>query len=289
MRLYLQSAAQRLRARTRLAVPQLYSYGRHFVATTAGESKWLATADADTVTSRKRSFTTNTKNAGPSAISNTSSNTDEPMEWHRLYEYLELKTFTPEELRQVFDKMTAAEDDQPTTTNSLGQAQLSEFLFQRIQAIEVDQYANHTTTSTTGGTNVGTDTITDHEKRQYAQEEAVRFWKAFHNNNHQQDSATTTIITKQHFVDTLTDSATSVDMKRMWPITLSILLVGTSVGITTPAMPFVVEKIGLTPGQYGTVVSAFALAKMAGNIPSAVLVERHGRKVRKLYCIVLYC
>jgi MFS family permease len=35
----------------------------------------------------------------------------------------------------------------------------------------------------------------------------------------------------------------------------------------------------LTAGEYGLVVSAFALAKMTGNIPSAVLVERHGRKV----------
>ena len=45
-------------------------------------------------------------------------------------------------------------------------------------------------------------------------------------------------------------------------------------------MPFVVQNLGLTAGEYGLVVSAFALAKMSGNIPSAVLVERHGRKVR---------
>ena len=44
-------------------------------------------------------------------------------------------------------------------------------------------------------------------------------------------------------------------------------------------MPFVVQNLGLTAGEYGLVVSAFALAKMSGNIPSAVLVERHGRKV----------
>ena len=50
----------------------------------------------------------------------------------------------------------------------------------------------------------------------------------------------------------------------------------------TPVMPFVVQNLGLTAGEYGLVVSAFALAKMSGNIPSAVLVERHGRKVRPL-------
>lgn len=57
-----------------------------------------------------------------------------------------------------------------------------------------------------------------------------------------------------------------------------MLLVGSSVGIVTPIMPFVVENIGLSPGQYGGVVAAFALAKLVGNVPSAILVERHGRK-----------
>jgi MFS family permease len=73
--------------------------------------------------------------------------------------------------------------------------------------------------------------------------------------------------------------ASSVDMKRTLPITISMLLVGSSVGIITPVMPFVVENLGLTPGQYGMVVSAFAAAKMSCNVPSAILVERHGRKV----------
>ena len=50
-------------------------------------------------------------------------------------------------------------------------------------------------------------------------------------------------------------------------------------------MPFVVENLGLTPGQYGMVVSAFAAAKMLGNVPSAVLVERHGRKPYLVYSL----
>ena len=75
-------------------------------------------------------------------------------------------------------------------------------------------------------------------------------------------------------------SASSLDFKRTWPLTLSMLLVGSSVGVVAPAMPFVRNNLGLTAAEYGMVVSAFALAKMSGNIPSAVLVERHGRKVR---------
>ena len=41
--------------------------------------------------------------------------------------------------------------------------------------------------------------------------------------------------------------------------------------------------MGLTTGQYGMVVSSFAFAKMVGNVPSAILVERHGRKVSGLF------
>jgi MFS family permease len=45
--------------------------------------------------------------------------------------------------------------------------------------------------------------------------------------------------------------------------------------------------LGLTAGEYGMVVSAFALAKMVGNIPFAVLVERDGRKPYLVYSMIL--
>ena len=89
-------------------------------------------------------------------------------------------------------------------------------------------------------------------------------------------------LTQEELTSILKNSAKSLDMKRVLPLTLSMILVGSSVGVVTPAMPFVVQNLGLTAGEYGLVVSAFALAKMTGNIPSAVLVERHGRKVRYL-------
>jgi MFS family permease len=49
----------------------------------------------------------------------------------------------------------------------------------------------------------------------------------------------------------------------------------------------VVQNLGLTAGEYGMVVSAFALAKMVGNIPFAVLVERDGRKPYLVYSMIL--
>jgi len=45
--------------------------------------------------------------------------------------------------------------------------------------------------------------------------------------------------------------------------------------------------LGLSTTQYGLVVSAFALAKLLGNVPSAILVERHGRKPYLTYSLAV--
>lgn len=117
------------------------------------------------------------------------------------------------------------------------------------------------------------------ELHQYLRHPADKddIWQALggHNNH----------ITREQFVDALQDRASRVDWGQTWPIVVSMLLVGTSVGVTTPAMPFVVQQLQFTAGQYGTVVSAFGLAKMIGNIPAAVLVERHGRKPYMTYSL----
>ena len=112
-------------------------------------------------------------------------------------------------------------------------------------------------------------------RKQYAAMEAKRCWNFFEDLLGERSE-----ISENEFVSMMTDSASSLDVKKILPLTLSMVLVGSSVGVVTPAMPFVVQNLGLTAGEYGLVVSAFALAKMTGNIPSAVLVERYGRKVR---------
>ena len=95
------------------------------------------------------------------------------------------------------------------------------------------------------------------------------------------------MVTKSSFRNHLLKLASEVDTRRTVPIAISMLLVGSSVGIVTPVMPFVVDSIGLSPGQYGVVVSAFALAKIVGNVPSAILVERHGRKPYLVHSLLL--
>lgn len=226
----------------------------------------------------------------------------------RLYRYLQLQSFTKEELEQVFDRLCTYPDmtENPTNNNNkkphhandndhigLRHSQIVTFILQRINELELDHHSNYKQLIMSQLINDNNDkddttttTKTEAILSSYAQQEANKFWRVFHpktttitspsDNN---DDDYSTIIERNHFVTTIINQATAVDIPRIWPITMSILLVGTSVGIVTPAMPFVVNNLGLSPGEYGTVVSGFALAKMSCNIPSAILVERHGRKV----------
>ena len=267
--------------------PHLWRNKNHAMAGTAPEGlinhrAFSSTAnDNDSETRR-----TGQDNSG-STMHTTILEAVKPMERFRLYRYLQLQTFSKEELADVFDRITVDNDDNNNASNNssilatdkdtvvIREQHVTNFLLQRIQEIEKEEQkssASHDNLTATTDDNKYAS-----ERFRYAQHEARRLMQVF-------DTDTTspnTTVTKDHFVQTITDQAIAVDYKKMAPITLSILLVGTSVGIVTPAMPFVVSALELTPGQYGTVVSAFALAKMAGNIPSAIFVERHGRKVSK--------
>jgi hypothetical protein len=226
------------------------------------------------------------------------------MDSRRLYRYLQLDTFSKEELHGKFDeilKSGQAKTGAPPPTrddnserspllstlssmeehekNSIGSIDIASFLERRMQEEEeANPYLMSSHDSET----------TSRMRADYANTNATQFAQFFvedHriNNNSGDDMDNRMIISRDQFTLKLIDSASSVDFKRSWPITVSMLLVGSSVGVVIPAMPFVVQNLGLTAGEYGLVVSAFALAKMSGNIPSAVLVERHGRKVRCRY------
>jgi len=77
-----------------------------------------------------------------------------------------------------------------------------------------------------------------------------------------------------------------VDVKALMPLTTSMLLVGSCVGMITPIMPYIVEDLQLTTAEFGYVISAFGGAKLLGNIPSAIMVERHGRKPYLVYSLL---
>jgi len=65
---------------------------------------------------------------------------------------------------------------------------------------------------------------------------------------------------------------------RVWPIALSFVLTGISVGVIVPCMPILVNEINMPSYQFGMVVSSFGIAKLFGNIPSSHFVSANGRK-----------
>ena len=191
-----------------------------------------------------------------------------------VYQYFNLVLFTDAELKSVFRSIQISHK----TTSSVGThddltvitpAHLATFLEGRIENLEgANTYRSEN------------DEVTSSLRKNFAALEAKRSWEFL---SQKSSESQRTCMSSDDFTSALKASASSLDMKRIWPLTLSMVLVGSSVGVVTPAMPFVVQNLGLTAGQYGFVVSAFALSKMVGNIPSAVLVERHGRKPYLVY------
>jgi hypothetical protein len=197
-------------------------------------------------------------------------NVSEPVDSRRLYRYLRLQSFEEVEMQTTFKEIVASAptaDDSRTEGphNSITKENMESYLVKVLEEIEADndlasKYDQEETFS---------------RRKDYASIEAERCWNYFEGS-----VGKTSQFSEEEFVKMMRDSAASLDVKKILPLTLSMVLVGVSVGVVTPAMPFVVQNLGLTAGEYGLVVSAFALAKMTGNIPSAVLVERYGRKVR---------
>ena len=89
---------------------------------------------------------------------------------------------------------------------------------------------------------------------------------------------TTIFLTKYQFRKSLQNQATHIHYPTILPLSASMLLVGLSVGVTSPIMPFIATKLELSSTVYGVVISSFAFSKMMGNVPFSILVERYGRK-----------
>jgi MFS family permease len=205
-----------------------------------------------------------------------------PVDQRLLYRYLELESFSNEELSEVFDRMmsisrAAKDEDTITEPESLKDSDeshailtediLRDFLIHRYQQLETVPSEAHSTEIQA-------------QRHSYATQQAqdmLHLLNQHHNSAFQLD--------KEQFRQAIVKIATSVSYGKSLPVVISMFMVGTSVGVISPVMPFIVEQLGLTAGQYGMVVSAFALSKMAGNVPSAVLVDRHGRKPYMVYSL----
>ena len=162
----------------------------------------------------------------------------------------------------MFDRIeNASSSSADDTTKGVTPQKIQNYLLERIKQLEKE--SNELSPQTAQA---------EFLRQKFAQAESHRIWQALFPDKQNG------VVDKHEFLQVLRDRASKVDFVRTLPIVSSMLIVGASVGVVTPAMPFVVENLGISASQYGLVVSAFALSKMAANIPSAIFVERHGRK-----------
>jgi MFS family permease len=310
-----------------LSLTDPYRYSRctfdRYLATQAAAA---ADADADDTTPATPTSQDSKAEAVRSVVA-VQQPLQQPMELPLLYRYLRLETFTEQELQAVFERIRGTDaatatdtadtdsgtananagstafltnqDDDSWDDGSIDAHDLQRFFAQRYRDLEVEFSDSYHIIHNDEAT---TDSFRQHQ----AFRDAHAFLRVFDNeiSNVQHDDPSTSLdksssssssrsgttatrISKADFLRVIREKASRVDLPRTMPITASMLLVGASVGVITPAMPFVVENIGLTTSQYGMTVSAFGLAKMAANIPSAIAVERHGRKPYLTYSLAV--
>ena len=239
----------------------------------------------DTLLSRWKSSSTKTDTTTPPLPTEDPQFTQPRIDNQLLYRYLRLEHFTEDEVDNTFDEIRkhdttngkttpkAEEDEEGTRLDGedirITRTQLRGYLLERIKELEEE---NHM-----GSQRDEKETLQWRDR--LANHEATRIFNGLvKNDDDEEEEEEEKTISRQDFRETLLQMASSVDYRRTIPITVSTLLMGSSFGIITPVMPFVVENLGLSPGQYGMVVGSFALARVVANVPSAILVERHGRK-----------
>ncbi len=215
-----------------------------------------------------------------------------PMDHRLLFQYLRLKTFTNEEILAVFDEIVHSKQNEKSKSIShadihheeMTVKDLQRFFFHRLVDIDREQeeqkYTKHLQDDDS------TTILSEDRKAQietYANQEAHEAMALLLSN----DSIRSDTIEKYEFQRKITSLATELDLSRSIPISASMLLVGSSVGIIIPIMPYVVQNLGISTGEFGMVVSSFAFAKLFANVPAAVLVERHGRKPYLVYSLLI--
>jgi Arabinose efflux permease len=245
------------------------------------------------------------------------------MDKRLLFQYLQLKDFTPNEMNAMFDKILHSRKKNEKEKESLvmqssidviSKEHMTKFIFDRLKDIDAMQQECHAKIlaqeekqqvkeeeeKEKDVQQLDSSQMDPAEKakvmRLYAESECKKAMALLHkvgnkppSNSIQDGNSVIGNITREEFQAKLRILATEIDTARTIPISVSMLLVGSSVGIIIPVMPYVVSNLGLSAGEFGMVVSSFAFSKLLSNIPAAILVERHGRKPYLVYSLVIIC
>jgi len=212
-----------------------------------------------------------------------------------LYGLLKLTKFTKSEIDWRFDRIIQAgeryhvtndnfvpppiiehtDDNDIPSRDTISKHDLEAYLLERYQHIEDERQQKIDSSQS----------IQDDQCRlmkQCAKEDAAKIFQLILDNappsSQGSSSRSTQTITKEQFHNSLNNMASSIHYPTILPLSASSLLMGLSVGVTAPIMPFVAEKLHLSSTLYGIVISSFGFSKMVGNVPFAILVDYHGRK-----------
>lgn len=170
------------------------------------------------------------------------------------YRFLKMEHFTDEELQQRFQDIvsvgtttttTAASviignnnnnDTSSSSSSSMTFEHLHAYMEQRIQEMEHNNNDNNIDSSSSS-----TDDTTQQKRQQrheYIAIQSQQLWNFLTDSNKRDmtTSTTSTSISRTQFTQRLQDSAKAVDFARIAPLAISMLMVGSTVGVTTPAM-----------------------------------------------------
>lgn len=212
-----------------------------------------------------------------------------------IYGLLKLTKFTKSEIDWRFDRIIQAgeryhdkkhnispsqmienDDNDIQSRDTISKHDLEAYLLERYQHLEDERRQKQIDSSQ--------DYIQDDQCRlmkQCAKEDAAKIFQLILDNVSPSSGDTkqsTQTTTKEQFHNSLNNMASSIHYPTILPLSASSLLMGLSVGVTAPIMPFVAEKLHLSSTLYGVVISSFGFSKMVGNVPFAILVDYHGRK-----------
>jgi len=227
-----------------------------------------------------------------------------PLDSQKVYRYLKLEQFTEDELDERFQIIATSDGTAEATIVNItkdvcGSGEdnnLSSSLSKKeIFAFDRDKLRSYMMRHVRDSEdNIESTTISspatdesDFLRNDYVEAETVQFWNFLKENRKKRIYDNKEIITKNEFIACLLESAAALDTKRLGPLTFGMIGLGLSIGIATPALPFLIQELGLSTGEYGMIVSAVMLAKLVGNIPFSVLVERDGRKPYLVYSMII--
>jgi hypothetical protein len=141
-----------------------------------------------------------------------------PIVPRRIYRYLDLHQFTDEEFGDVFDKIVPS--SAAGESEGMSALQLQAYLLGRIQELEEESEEVVPYTSETA-----------FMRKRFVKAEVGRIWEALVEGGNLEKP-----MCKDNFCRVLREMATRVDFVRSLPIVTSMMIVGASVGVITPAM-----------------------------------------------------